>query len=189
MKIGFVHIPKSAGGSIIRWAWENHANIFVQIGHHSLSEYNKHHYEITFAIPRNTYRRILSLYNWADYKYTKTLKKNSETSEKYKMAKRQQKYWRRGIVPFCDYIFENPEVRSHHDQLEYIKGVDLLLPYESLAEDFYKIQELFNSTVPLTYTEHSRTSNLHVSELSTDFVKCIKRHFAEELDYFEYEPI
>jgi len=189
MKIGFVHIPKSAGASITHWAWKNHANIFVQIGHHSLSEYNKHHYEITFAIPRNTYRRILSLYNWADYKYTKTLKKNSETSEKYKMAKRQQKYWRRGIVPFCDYIFENPEVRSHHDQLKYIKEVDLLVPYESLAEDFYKIQKLFDSDVPLTYTEHSRTSNLYVSELSTDFVKCIKRHFAEELDYFEYEPI
>ena len=27
MKIGFVHIPKSAGESITRWAWENHANI------------------------------------------------------------------------------------------------------------------------------------------------------------------
>ena len=105
------------------------------------------------------------------------------------MAKRQQKYWRLGIVPFCDYVFENPEVRSHHDQLKYIKGVDLLVSYESLAEDFYKIQELFNSTVPLNYTVHSRTSNLYVSELSTDFVKCINRHFAEELDYFEYVPI
>ncbi len=189
MKIGFVHMPKSAGASITHWAWENHANIFVEIGHNSLAEYNKLHYDKTFAIPRNTYRRILSLYNWADYKYTKTLKKNLETSENYKMAKRQQKYWRLGIVPFCDYVFENPEVRSHHDQLKYIKGVDLLVSYESLAEDFYKIQELFNSTVPLNYTVHSRTSNLYVSELSTDFVKCINRHFAEELDYFEYEPI
>ena len=73
MKIGFVHIPKSAGESITRWAWENHANIFVEIGHNSLSEYRKLHYDKTFAIPRNTYRRILSLYNWADYKYTKIL--------------------------------------------------------------------------------------------------------------------
>tara|TARA_E500000178_G_scaffold354594_1_gene424124 strand:+ start:1210 stop:1797 length:588 start_codon:yes stop_codon:yes gene_type:complete len=189
MKIGFVHIPKSAGGSILRWARANHANVFVEIGHNSLAEYRKHHYDTTFAVPRNTYRRILSLYNWVDNKIIKILKKFSYKSLEYKTARRQQKYWRRGIVPFCDYIFENPEVRSHHDQLKYIKGVDLLLPYESLAEDFYKIQELFNSTVPLTYTEHSRTSNLHVNELSTDFVKCIKRHFAEELDYFEYEPI
>ena len=189
MKIGFVHIPKSAGGSITRWARENHADVFVGIGHNSLAEYNKFHFDRTFAIPRNTYRRILSLYNWADYKYTKTLIKNSETSEKYKMASRQQKYWSKGIVPFCDYIFENPQVRSHHDQLKYIKDVDLLVPYESLAEDFYKIQELFQSTAPLVHRAHSRTSNLHISDLSTDFVKCIKRHFAEELDYFEYEPI
>ena len=189
MKIGFVHIPKTAGESIVRWAQANHANVFVEIGHNSLADYSKHHYDTTFAVPRNTYRRILSLYNWADYKYTKILKTNQDKSKEYKITRQQQKYWRRGIVDYCDYIFENPQVRSHHDQLKYIKDVDLLVPYESLAEDFYKIQELFHSTVPLVHTEHSRTSNLHISELSTDFVKCIKRHFAEELDYFEYEPI
>ena len=43
MKIGFVHIPKSAGGSIVRWAQANHANVFVEIGHKSLAEYSKHH--------------------------------------------------------------------------------------------------------------------------------------------------
>ena len=194
MKIGFVHIPKSAGASISHWAWENHANIFVQIGHHSLSEYNKHHYDRTFAVPRNTYRRILSLYNWSDHKLRKKIKqietgKIKVIDNNYQTYIDQHKYWQKGIVPYCEFIFENPEVRSHHDQLKYIKGVDLLVSYESLAEDFYKIQELFNSTVPLNYTVHSRTSNRYVSELSTDFVKCINRHFAEELDYFEYEPI
>lgn len=189
MKVGFVHIPKSAGASINRWGWENHANVFVEIGHNSLAEYHKLHYDTTFAVPRNTYRRILSLYNWAIYKTTKILKTGQVKSEEYKIARRQQKYWHKGIELYCDYIFENVVVRDHHDQLKYIKGVDLLVPYESLAEDFYKIQELFNSDMPLVYTEHSRTSNTNLSELSTGFVNCIKRHFAEELDYFEYQPI
>lgn len=190
-KIAFVHIPKSAGASIRSWANTNHLDNFVSIGHNSLKEYKDNDldwtYDTSIAIPRNTYSRMISLYNFAKYKTLKNLEQAKRGKRVVNEVQLRESLtaWEKGITYFLDYILEYSF--SHHNQMKYIKDVDILIRYENLQTDFYKIQELTNCNAPLVQHIHNYKDKKYVTSLSSDYIKCIKRHFKEELEYFNYK--
>lgn len=193
-KIVFVHIPKAAGASIVRWGKQNNIKNFVNAGHHSLEQFSKIHptteIDKSFAITRNTYHRMLSLYNFAKNKHIKVMKKvelgkRTLSQEHINWLKKSIKVWDKGIIDYLDFTLEQTLI--NHDQLNYIKDVDLIIPYESLNTDFEKIQKLINCNEPLTQTVHKYKKKA-VVDMSTDYIKCIQKHFAEEIDFFQYTP-
>ena len=194
MKLAFVHNPKCAGASIKSWARDNHLikeNTFVHVGHCPINVFKERNPEITYdkslVVIRNTYTRILSLYNWAEIKIPKLLaqsKKRNFSEERINELHNALKIWNKGIVYYTDYI---TNADNYWTQLDYIKDVDVIINYENLKNEFSKIQELTNCHSPLTHTIHSYT-NKKVLKMSTEYINCIKRNFKEELNYFGYLP-
>ena len=177
-KITFVHIPKSAGASINSWAKTNHIDNFVSIGHKSINEYKTIYpdwtYDTSVAIPRNTYTRMLSLYNFARHKTLKNLRqaKQGKRIVNKKRLLESLSAWDKGITYYLDYILEYSF--SHHNQLKYIENVDLLIPYENLKNDFSKIQKLTDCQEPLIQKIHSykdkRSSIFDIGIFDFDFI-------------------
>lgn len=191
-KIVFVHIPKSAGGSIVKWVKQNNVENFVNAAHRSLLEFKKFQPTVgiykSFTITRNTYYRMLSLYNFSKNKHYKKLKqvkvgKRSLPQDSITHTHKSIKAWDKGIVYYLDFILDHNF--THHDQLKYIQDVDLIISYENLKNEFNKIQQLTTCYEPLTQQVHAYKEKA-VTDMSLEYVKCIKRHFAEELDYFQY---
>jgi len=191
-KIVFVHIPKAAGASIVRWAKQNKIENFVNGAHRSLSDFKKLYPTVdiykSFAITRNTYYRMLSLYNFSKNKNFKVLKqaevgKRVLLQDEILLIKNQIAAWDKGIVYYLDFILDHNF--EYHNQIRYIRDVDLIVAYENLQIDFNKIQELTNCYTPLTQRVHTYKEKA-VTNLSSDYVSCIKKHFAEELEFFQY---
>jgi hypothetical protein len=191
-KLVFVHIPKSAGASIVLWARQNKINYFVNAAHRSLSDFKKLYPTVdiykSFAVTRNTYYRMLSLYNFAKNKHFNVLKqaevgKRILLQDEISLIKKKIAAWNKGIVYYLDFTLN--QNFEHHNQLRYIQDVDLILTHENLQADFIKVQELTKCYAPLTQRVHTYKEKT-VIDMSSDYVSCIKRHFAEELDFFQY---
>jgi hypothetical protein len=191
MKVAFVHIPKTGGASVQTWLTQNRINN-QKIGHLTLNERRGKNlpteYDKSFTIVRNTYSRMLSLYNWGKHKIPKSIwrakkKNNTEILENYYYP--QQKAWDKGIVYYIDYCVDH-QLRNVKNQLDFIEDVDMLLSYENLEEEFKQIQTLVNCNVPLTQRIHTYKDKT-ITNYSTEYIKCIQRHFANDIDYFKYK--
>ena len=192
MKVAFVHIPKTAGASVQAWLKQNRIH-HQPIGHLTLDEREKRHlptkYDISFTIVRNTYSRMLSLYNWGKHKIPKSIwraKKQNKTDMLENYFYPMQRAWEKGIVYYIDYCIAN-ELRNVKCQTDFIQDVNIILKYESLQQDFLTIQNLVNCREPLSQQVHNY-KNKTVNEYSTEYIRCIKKHFNKDLDYFGYTP-
>jgi len=192
MKIAFVHIPKTAGASVQAWLKQNKIH-HQQIGHLTLAERIERNrptkYDTSFTIVRNTYSRMLSLYNWGKHKIPKSIwraKKQNKIDMLENYYYPLQQAWEKGIVYYIDYCVAN-KLRNVKCQTDFIEGVDIILRYESLEKDFMQIQTLVNCNEPLTQQIHNYKEKT-ITEYSTEYIRCIKKHFHKDLDYFEYTP-
>lgn len=190
-KIAFVHIPKTAGGSVVLWSKYNQKqNEFRSVGHRSLREYlNKRpnfDYKTSFAIVRNTYDRMISLYNFKRNKILKDInkaeKKNLQEVKKERLNLLE--VWEKGIIYFIDFCVEH-QSRSTLSQLHFIENVDTIIHFENLKNEFSLIQNELQCYSPLVQQKHSKPKESSV-EISDDYINCIKRHFKEEIEYFDY---
>jgi len=195
----FVHIPKTAGGSIKQWLWDNSINFNSdsELLHKSLEEtvtfYQKKNisfkYNFSFACIRNTYDRMISVYEWIKYKRNKRVQKiigrnRVPNREDVLVLEAADK----GIVYFFEYLKNNPvDDYSLRSQVEWIKDVDFVLKNENLAQDFKIIQEKLNCYSPLNYQIHKLDYDPSIYYVD-GFIKFIKKTFQEELDYFKYLP-
>ena len=187
----FVHIPKAAGGSVKIWARDNQYS-FVTQGHDTIPEIKAtgKTWTTSFAITRNTYQRMVSLYLWSDFKARKFLrngKKNIEISTQ--IVNNHAK----GIDYFIEWYANN--VEDFHNQMEYVEGVDIILEYENLEEDFKQIQKLTGISDPLPRTKSAKFVDTHAAHqeklnsfITDSYIKTIDRLFPEEIEYFGYTP-
>lgn len=193
LQVIFVHIPKTAGGSIKTWLSENsikHNNRLIV--HETLDEIKEIYpmYDFSFACVRNTYDRMISLYEWTKRKlYKKIGKRNRREQEQDLRDLELQKVIEEGIVPFIHFIMagsygEDFIVRK---QTSWIQGVDIVLRMETLEEDFKIIQEKLNCDQPLTQQVH-KLSYDPVDYYSEEFVKTVETYFQDEIDFFGYKP-
>lgn len=184
--ITYLHIPKTAGTSILDWVrnaplqvnqeWESHPP-------HSVLN-NLYPANISFTVIRNPWDRMVSAYHYLRQislpEGSGWLKINNITE---------------GNFPsFKDWIlnlesYDNPDgywFRPETAQSCWIDvPVDIIIRYETLEQDFVHIQELFGHHVPLPHHYKSKRSNYR--DYYDDITKSIVAKLNEQdIDSFKY---
>lgn len=192
MRLALVHIPKTAGASIAKW-FQTNKIIYQPAVHLTLQECKdvdtSFECDKSFTVVRNTYSRMLSLYNFGKYKIPKSIwraRKANDFDLINNYYNPMQAAWDKGIVYYIDYAVDN-NLRSVMCQTKFIEDVEILLKFENLNNEFTKVQELVNCNAPLTQQLHKYKEKT-VTEYSEDYINCIKRHFQKDLDFFKYVP-
>lgn len=187
-KIGFVHIPKTAGGSIHHWFGVNNPDvIFCTSVHTFLEDIEKEHGKVDFSFTcvRNIYDKMISFYNWQGPKHTK---KHQKSLKKYGTSIYTDEIaaYEKGIVEYIRYAKSTNNIMTI-SQLDYIHKVDFVMQMKDLENDFKIIQEYTNCYAPLEKTKH--VLNYNAQDFFTkDFKIAVKEIFADEIEYFNWKP-
>ena len=184
MKVLFVHIPKTAGGSVYRW-WNNNckdSNFQLIRNKHFTANETFEEYDTSFTVTRNTFDKLISLYVFQEHKCYQKLRKNYKVDFYNSILDA----WNKGIIYYLEYALEN-QFNGVKSQVEYIQNVEHVLSTENLKNDFKKVQRWANCYVPLE-------KNVHVGKynkkdfMTTEYIKFVEKNFDNELTYFNYKP-
>ena len=184
MKVLFVHIPKTGGGSVYRWWNTNLKNSNFQLirNQHLTAQDATQKYDTSFTVTRNTFNKLISLYVFQEHKCYQRIRKNY----KIDFYKDILKAWNKGIVYYLEYAIDN-EFNGVKSQVEYIQGVEHVLSTENLKEDFKLIQQWSNCNIPLKKNVHVGSYDKN-SFFTKEYIKFIEKNFEPELDLFGYKP-
>jgi hypothetical protein len=180
----FVHIPKAAGGSIVKWG-ENNGIKFIRKPKHGTLEDIRRSTQVeenrfSFTVIRNTYRRLVSLYNWIPAKANKAIKNHRNTT----LWQDHLDAFNKGILYWFDWYHSDGELLT---QMDYIKDVNCILRAENLSEDFKIIQEKLNCYSPLVRTKHIGKYN-YTEFISSKLIEKIDNYYYAEIQQFGYKP-
>lgn len=184
MNVVFVHIPKTAGGSIYRWWSTNCKDSDFQLikNKHLILQDATQLYDTSFTVTRNTYDKLISLYVFQEHKCYQKIRK------KYKVDFYEEilNAWNKGITYYLSYAIDN-NFNGVKSQLEYIKGVEHIFSTENLLHDFQKIQTWSNCFVPLQKNVNVGKYNKN-DFMTSEYIKFIEKNFEDEIEYFNYKP-
>ena len=186
--ITFLHIPKTAGTSMLEWLRNNsEGNIYTDWDTHpKLSVIRENRVpNFTFTVVRNPWDRAVSLYFYmktiAFHEGSKWLKLNKITEDNFPSFED----WTKNLLDF-----KNPPefwFNGLTQQIDWIDTpIDLTIKYENLNTDFIKIQEVYNCSNPLP--------NLHVSIREREYKqyynettkKLVAKNFEKDIDTWKY---
>lgn len=180
----FLHIPKTAGTSMLEWLRINKGNSTVNEweSHPKHSELPQGNY--SFTIVRNPWDRMVSAYHYLKNislpEGSSWLKLNNITEENFPTFNE----W---IVNLSN--FDNPVdywFRPETEQIEWLDcPVNLVLRFENLAENFSQIQRLYGcfDTLPKLYvTNHSSYKDYYSHNTRTIVEKLSQR----DIEIFKY---
>ncbi len=185
MKVVFIHIPKTGGGSVFDWWNKNLKDSDFQLirNKHCMLDVVKEPYDTSFTITRNTFDRLISLYSFVEEQCYKAFAKKRNI----KANKKKLEAFNKGLIYYINYAFDN-SIEGSLSQIDYIKGVDHIFKTETLKNDFKKIQQWANCSIPLR-------KNIHVGKynkkhfMTPDFIKLVSTLYEKEIEYFNYKPI
>jgi hypothetical protein len=122
-------------------------------------------------------------------KFPRVIKKatNAGNEENLKKALKLKESHDKGLIPFFETYQELDW--TNLSQLHYIKGIDYILRYETLDNDFKIIQEKLNCFEPLEKISHVQKSYDKKIFYTDDFKNYVIKNFEEELDFFQYSPL
>lgn len=165
-KATFFHIPKCAGSSIRKWLVDNVPGAVSDKAVHKVYDdlSNNGDLGVVFCCVRNPYERAVSAYHY----------KLAKTPDSFKKTHRD----------FEHYV-ANIDDKSKILQYEYGKKADIILRYETLADDFVQIQQLFNCYEPLPHKNKS-THNQWKSYYTPRIRDIVYRRFAIDFKMFDY---
>jgi hypothetical protein len=185
--ITFLHIPKTAGTSMLDWLIRNVGNSeYVKWDIHPklstvLEERNTN---FSYTVVRNPWDRMVSMYHYfkniAINEGSRFLALNNLTADNFPTFeswvmnlddfKVPEPYWFNAKTPQIDWI----------DQ-----PIDLVLRYEHLAEDFKQIQALYNCSEPLPHIYYSGRG--HYADYYNDTTKQIVAQVSEaDIETYRY---
>jgi len=184
--ITFLHIPKTAGTSILDWLRSNKAE-------GETTEWDSHpkHSSIwsphttSFTVIRNPWDRMVSAYHYLKHtslpEGSSWLKINDITEDNFPTFDK----WINNLENY-----KNPDVywfRPETQQTEWLdKPVDITLRYENLTEDFKQIQLYFNCNIELPH--HYKTDHLNYRKYYNDDTKRIVEQFSKsDIDTWKYQ--
>lgn len=201
-RVVFIHIPKTAGSSIIKWG-ELHSKqynfIFDHDGHSTfqelcgkdigtnneippLSKYTHIDPYIVFAVRRNTYDRMISLFNHVCYQ--------NENTQDFQELLASQSH-EKGICYFIEYLNNNPKFinsRFNRSLIDWCKGVNIVLNYENLRSQFKIIKDMLAVTEPLkrhNVLPYKYDKNNYYTQ---EYIDVIQKYYGEELEKYKYLP-
>jgi hypothetical protein len=178
-KIIFVHVPKTAGTSILGSLLDS-PNIKIK-GHKIASLYSEKDFENSFffSVTRNPYDRFIShwLYHTTNYNGNKFIKKNIDIKNKslkeyYKISQSMSQYsnnWQ-SITKFLSNNF---------------KKIDFLIRFENIDQDWLELCDklkIKKTLLALKQTQHKHYNYYYDNETK----KLIENLYSEDFDNFEY---
>lgn len=170
----FVHIPKSGGTSIGTWLEGP-----VMIGHPRMEDllpYKTN--QVTFTVVRNPWDRAVSAYHYLfctekETTFQSYIDKGKPTFEEFIKnlgTVTTQEVWFNGLNTQCDWI------RG---------GVDHILKFENLEEDFKIIQNITGNFKPLPHLNKSNHKNYR-EYFTPETRDIIAQVFKEDIERFNY---
>jgi len=193
-KIKFIHVPKAAGSAVTKWAMGNFD--MQKLGpatHYSLLQTNEIAPEtkdyFSFCVVRNTYDRLVSLYEFSEFKAHKTLAK---LKKKGKIGRddfwlERIEHYKLGFKKWLD----TSTCRDEPDQLTYIfdddgNQISYIIRYENFKEEFKLIQEKLNSTVDPTPANVRPNSTPYPEYYDAEAIEKVAKLFKNEINYFGF---
>jgi hypothetical protein len=186
--ISYLHIPKTAGTSILSWLIDNKGDSkhVAWETHPKLSEVrlvNPNNF--SFTVVRNPWDRMVSSYHYMKNISLKEgsswLKLNNITEENFPTFDT----WVNNISQYAtpDTYWFGP----HTSQVEWIDcNIDLILRYENLSTDFEWLQRTFNTSASLPHIYNSGRTNYR--DYYTDETRQIVAQLnAEDIDTWKYQ--
>lgn len=175
-KLCFIHIPRTAGTSVIHWLEQNNIEHVRDVTHPSQTMITED-YEQSFAIVRNPWDRCVSMYSH--------LQKRGFLWEALGLTTEEDlPTWDKFLT---DYLRKIYWFTTYTNQVEWIpNSVDILLRYETLNNDFKQVQELVNCHEPLPHVNYSAHSE-YKSYYSTEQQKLVSNLFEQDIDMFKYQ--
>jgi hypothetical protein len=193
----FIHIPKTAGTSILKWMQQNFEDHEKRgLKHLDYSKYTDefgtpaHH----FACVRNPYSRLLSWFHYMGeqahsrlYAVQQGTLAEAQPWDKYawRAYKRGFKVWVREAAHnptdkiWSSYIMQNQVDWYNNDT------VDFVLKTETLDEDFKQIQDWLGCDAPLGHLNKSN-HGYYRDQYDYEMKLVVQKYFEKDLDTFKY---
>lgn len=182
-----IHIPKNAGRCILDWLeqLESVENIH-KIEHGSVVDFDSISYSYSFAVVRNPYSRIESLYKEG----FRVLKTRRPVANYIESLGYNMKNWEKGLNYFVEeilpletfYPFLKPQFNyiSRNNKID----VDYILHFENIKNEFRKIQQVENCFNSLRHIG----KGADIQEKLTDSSKkIIKNYYSDDFFYLGYK--
>jgi len=197
LKIGFVHIPRTAGTSVTNWLIKNisgSTQLKREQSHESASLLLQEFPEINyfFTIIRNPWSRMISMYRFHSTVLPKEIDTNYFSDNKFSSDEFKQKV---KSISFDEYIEKyvhtptNVWYNSVTPQIKWLDlPIDLIIKYENLNTEFEKIQKLFRNKNTLPHlNKHGHSNQNHYTKFYNESTKKrVAEIFEEDIETFKY---
>jgi hypothetical protein len=139
----------------------------------------------TFTVVRNPWDRMISMYHYmkniAINQGSQWIKLNNITKDNFPTFEEWLLSIEERIIP-TDYWFKGTTC-----QMAWIdKPVDLVIRYENLSEEFIKIQDVFNCSIPLPHLYSSGRSN-YKDYYTTTSKKFVEQFSLPDIETWKYQ--
>ena len=184
MKVGFVHIPKTGGGSVKHW-WNQSVqprHQMITYAHQDLAQIlqtTQQTVDTSFTVVRNTWRRLISAYEFARIKIPKKLQKDPDNA----WLKESIQQHNQGILAWLEWMMDQDHVNVRCQSV-YSLGI----PHVIVDHDPGQWQKfaLMLGVLALPARTHRVMDYDPLQYLNADFKGWVATWYQDEIDRFGF---